>query len=138
MTGRPSRKSRSYATPTSTQPTTNNAAETQGLRTAAASLERRAPMRSMTLALATTRRLNTSVTKKMAARHSTVNRAASALTKKWKLAICVRKSEAVKNVMSCERPMPQARPMASAPSETMAVSSVMMSATWPRPMPSTW
>ena len=86
----------------------------------------------------TTRRLKTSVTKKMAARQPTVTMSAEGETKKRKSAICVLKSDAVKKTMSCESPMPSTSPSASAPSETKSVSSAMMRATCPRPMPSTW
>jgi len=58
--------------------------------------------------------------------------------KKWKLAICVLKSEAVKNVMSWESPTPSTMPATKAPTETITVSSAMIVATRPRPMPSTW
>ena len=86
----------------------------------------------------TTRRLNTSVTRKIVARHPTVSVKALAEKMNLKLAICVLKSDAVKKTISWERPTPKMMPRTSAAADTMTVSSAMMRATWPRVMPSTW
>ena len=135
--GRPSRSNRAYEMPMSTAPTTKTTAEIQGLRTLMFSLRRLALMRSMILVRATTRRLKTSVTKKIATRQPTVSMNDPNEKKKWKFAICVLKSEAVKNTMSCESPTPKIIPSTSETSETKNVSSAMMRATCPRLMPST-
>ena len=102
------------------------------------SLRRDALMRSMTRARATTRRLNTSVTRKMATRQPTVMTNASTEKKKRKSAICVLNSDAVKNVITCDRASPSRTPRTRAASDTNTVSSAMIRATCPRLIPSTW
>ena len=127
--GSPSRMRRAYAVPMSAPPITHTAPESQGLRVLTCSLCRPELMRSVRRDLPTTRRLNTSVTAKITARHSTVSPSASGEKMKRKFATCVLNSEAVKKTMSCERPTPRAMPIASAASETMRVSRAMMRAT---------
>lgn len=135
--GRPSRSSRKYAMPMSAVPRMNIAADTIGLRVLMASFLRPALMRSITLARRTTRRLNTSVTRKIATKQPTVIKNAGTEKKKWKSRICVLNSDAVKKVMSWENPTPSAMPSTRAAPETMAVSRAITRDTWPRLMPRT-
>ena len=94
-------------------------------------------MRSIIFARATTRRLKTSVTRKIATKQPTVSIKALS-EKKRKSAICVLKMLAVKNTMSHESPRPSTTPSTSAASDTKSVSMAMMRATCQRLMPSTW
>ena len=122
----------------STVPTTNTTVSSQGLRILTVSFRRPAPIRSMSLARRTVRRLNRSVRTNVAARQASVSRNAGTEKKKWKLAICVLKIDAVKNVMICDRITPSTMPSTSAATDTNTVSSTMMTATRPRPIPKTW
>ena len=64
------------------------------------SLRRSAPISSMSLVQRTARRFSSSVSTNITSMQASVRLNACTEKKKWKSAICVLKSEAVKNVMS--------------------------------------
>ena len=77
----------------------------------------------MSLVRRTARRFNSSVSTNITSMQARVRlNAACTEKKKWKLAICVLKSEAVKNVMSWESPTPSTMPATKATTETITVS----------------
>ena len=80
--------------------------------------------------------LKTSVTRKMPAKHATVERHADGENAKTKPLIVASKSPAVTYIMTCESASPRSRPTPSATTPTTSVSMTTIHDTWRMSMPS--